>query len=701
LVAIGLRNGRVQIFDKTLANPLRELVHQRPVNSVAWSSDGQLVFVLYVDLVLKIFDARAQSELAEVKVAQTRGVGFVAALPGRRAVVSFSAGGKQELRAYDASGAEVATRQAGVSGTPLALAVHFTGLIVAVALRESKLYVLDPNTLADVVVYNAPTPIAAAAPEPAKPDPDGALVLTASLANANNSITRVEFRVPSAPALFEQPFPTFAATIDANAWAGGDNSAPPTEALVPSAKPAEVVVADTAAAAGPQTFYKYLQAVAEPPRNFWIDLPVGQAPNPEFNELATNGTEFAFVGAGSTPGIIVLPLDKPVRYPSNWQRIIVDPHGTGIGVLQFSPHNPRLLVSGGDDARVKLWTLPVGDSWTAPIRDPDATLNHTRRIGIAKFSQSTRNLLLTATAAPEVVLWDLNTQSRIRAFDKIFGSPIQDADQNEFSSVVYAIVRDGNLIAFDPRAQDPVVTNVLAHKNGGRHRRVLNIPDFNYVVTFGSSDRGERQVSIWDRKNITKPLKSLELDTATGSMLPLYEEGSGLVYLGGKGDGHVRYLELARDERVVASSGVFETSAPERGLALIPRTQLDIMGVEVSRMLKLQTESLHIVHWKCPRTHTEYFQDLIFPPLRDTRNPLFEVVDWARGANDVYPVIDLQPPRTKKASEAVPKFVHTVDKSKFHAAEERARPLTIEEIVGMAPKLSSSDEGPKKDSDDW
>jgi hypothetical protein len=67
----------------------------------------------------------------------------------------------------------------------------------------------------------------------------------------------------------------------------------------------------------------------------------------------------------------------------------------------------------------------------------------------------------------------------------------------------------------------------------------------------------------------------------------------------------------------------------------------------------------------------------------------------------VYPLIDLQPPNTKKASEAVPKFVHTVDKSKFHEAEERAKPLTIEEIVGMAPQLSSSDDAPKKESDSW
>jgi WD40 repeat protein len=698
LIAIGLRNGKVQIFDKTLSAPLLELVQQRPINAVAWSGNGQLLFVLYIDLVLRIWDARAKEQLAEVKVAANRGIGFLAPLPGNRVLVSYVAGGKQELRAYDSAGAEVGARQVGVSGTPLSITSHFSGVVVAVGSRESKLTILDPNTLADIAVYNAPTPIAAAGPELARPDPDGAIVLTVSTANANNSISRVEFRVPSAPALFEQPYPTLTPTIDYAAWVGGDNSPPASEQLVPTAKPEEVVT-EAKGPAAPQTFYKYLAAVADPPAKYYIDLPVGQAPNPEFNEVATNGVDFAFVGVGGTPPIVILPLDKPGRYPSNWNHYIVDPHGSGVTTLQYSPHNPQLLISGGEDCKAKLWSLPT--NWDAPLREPELSLNHSRRVGVAKFSQAARNLLLTATP-PEAVFWDLNQHSRIRAFESIFSAPIQDVDQNEFSSVVYAILRDGNLVAFDPRASDAAVETAMAHPNGGRHRRVLNIPDFDYVATFGSSERGERQIAIWDRKSITKPLKTIELDTSTGSMMPLYEEGAGLIYLGGKGDGHVRYVELTRDERVIASAGVYETSAPERGLALLPRKCLDIMGVEVSKMIKLQTESMHYVHWKVPRTHTEYFQDLIFPPIRDTRNPLFEVVDWSNGANDVWPLFDVQPPNTKKASEAVPKFVHTVDKSKFVQREEEAKPLTIEEIVALAPEISSSDdEEKKKDSDSW
>jgi WD40 repeat protein len=701
LVAIGLRSGRVVVYEKDLKAPLIDVAYVRPVIAVAWSTDGQLLFALHTDMTLKIWDARAKNQVAEVKVSQSRStIGYLAPLPNRRVVVSFAEGGKQELRVFDEAGTRIAARQVG-SGGPLGVTSHFTGLIVGVVNRDPKLRIIDPNTLADITTYTHTGPLAAGAPEYVRPDPDGAGVLTVSVATTNNSIIRVAFSVASAPAPFDQPFPTYTPSIATDAWLGGDNSPPPSEVLAPSPKEAAPAAPEEVkVVAAPQTYYRFLQAIAEPPRNYWIDLPVGQAPNPEFNEIVTNGKDFAFIGCGGTPPIIIMPLDKPCRYPSDWKQTIVDPHGPGVGVLAFSPYDPQLLVSGGDDCRVKLWQIPT--EWSGPIREPEATFSHTRRVGIAKWSQAARNLVVTATAAPEVSFWDLNTYSKVRSFDSIFGGvPIQDAEPNEFTSVIYTVLRDGTLLAFDPRAASPTITSVIAHKNGGRHRRVLNLADLDYVATFGSSDRGERQVVIWDRKDLSKPLKKLELDSATGAMLPMYEEGAGLIYLGGKGDGHVRFVELCRDDRIIASTGVYETSAPERGLCLLPRRVVDVMGCECSRMLKIMTESMHILHWKVPRQRQEYFQDMIYPPVRDTRSALFEVVDWLGGADEVFPLYDFQPPNTLKASEQVPRFQHKVDKTKFQEEEIRSKPMTIEDVVALAPAISSSDDDDKPESDSW
>jgi hypothetical protein len=76
------------------------------------------------------------------------------------------------------------------------------------------------------------------------------------------------------------------------------------------------------------------------------------------------------------------------------------------------------------------------------------------------------------------------------------------------------------------------------------------------------------------------------------------------------------------------------------------------------------------------------------------------VVDWLGGSDEVFPLYDFQLPNTLKASDQVPKFQHKVDKAKFHE-EIRNKPLTIEDVIALAPKISSSDDDGKQEGDSW
>jgi len=48
------------------------------------------------------------------------------------------------------------------------------------------------------------------------------------------------------------------------------------------------------------------------------------------------------------------------------------------------------------------------------------------------------------------------------------------------------------------------------------------------------SQTREREYFLWDSRNMAKPLKSNQLDSSTGTMLPLYDEDSAMLFLGGK-----------------------------------------------------------------------------------------------------------------------------------------------------------------------
>ena len=361
-------------------------------------------------------------------------------------------------------------------------------------------------------------------------------------------------------------------------------------------------------------------------------------------------------------------------------------------------------MSAGEDGKIKLWELPKGEL-KKDITDSVLTLQMLRRVGVAKFSEACRNLVMAVSAMPELVLWDLNRESKARDFSSLMHTQAQDAAWNAMSSGIYVIYKDGKFINFDPRDPTPsMIAEGTAHI-GIRHRRILDLPDYNRVATFGGGKHGQRECSIWDPRSFSQPLKTVEFDTSSGAMLPMYEEGSGVIYCGGKGDGHIRFIELCDDDRIVAATGCYDTTDPERGLCLVPRRLLNVMSVEVSRMLKLSTESLRTLHWRTPRTRSDLFQDDIFGPSRDTSAALMEVVDWEDKQDDMFPTLRIQPEGTKKASEVVvEKKVTKRVGGPLHEEKEdlRTKKITIDEIVAMAPQISTeSSSSDEEDSESW
>jgi len=705
LIAVGSRSGHVQIFDEKLSAPAIDLEHTRPLNAVAWSDDGLLIFALHVDMVLRVWDVRTKAVLGEVKTSPTRGVGTLTSLPGRRVLLSFSDKGKQIGRIYNEKLEEVSARNFKNSGTPATFLYHPAGVIISYTTREPTVSLINPDDLSDISSFQGETPITSAAIEVAKPVPDQALFCTLTCVSNSNTVFRIGLNLDGSvlPATYEN-FPTFTTDLDAAAWLGGENGSLKTEKIFKEVTEEAKQEVQDDGPKGPGYLYKFLSPSPDPPRNFFINLPVSTTPAHEFNEICTNGKQFAFVNCDKTPQIIVLPLDKPQKCPAE-PPTICDPHSTGIAYMEFSPHNPQKLATCGEDAKAKIWTIPADFKAKDKVREPDIVLPHKRKVNIVKWCQSTRNLVVTSSMQTELVLWDLNTEQRARDFSAAQPFPIQDLTFDSLGTNLFTIHRDGKFRMFDPRAQDAPVVEILAHPGGARHRRILYMADLGLIATFGGSKKGWRECNIYDPKKFDQQLKTIEIDDSTSSMLPMYEEGSGVIYLGGKGDGHIRFLEICNDERVIACNGIYESADPARGLCLLPRTSCDVMKCESSRMLKLGNEAMYQLHWFVPRTNPQYFQDAIFLPIRNTTKPLFEIVDYFGGNADVWPMINFQPPGTQLASKFAPK-VKTQGKYDFKKEREAAeKPVadrfTIEGLLETAVEISTSSDDAKDESDSW
>jgi coronin-1B/1C/6 len=59
--------------------------------------------------------------------------------------------------------------------------------------------------------------------------------------------------------------------------------------------------------------------------------------------------------------------------------------------------------------------------------------------------------------------------------------------------------------------------------------------DSNRLATTGFSKMSDRQLNIWDTENIEKPLRSTNIDTSSGVIMPFYDGDRSMLYLAGKG----------------------------------------------------------------------------------------------------------------------------------------------------------------------
>lgn len=54
------------------------------------------------------------------------------------------------------------------------------------------------------------------------------------------------------------------------------------------------------------------------------------------------------------------------------------------------------------------------------------------------------------------------------------------------------------------------------------------------LATTGFARTSDRQLGLWDARNLVKPIKMRTIDASSGNMIPYYDADAGMLYLAGK-----------------------------------------------------------------------------------------------------------------------------------------------------------------------
>eukprot|EP00727_Mastigamoeba_balamuthi_P002494 m51a1_g12241 putative coronin 7 (931) ;mRNA; f:110441-113838 len=410
---------------------------------------------------------------------------------------------------------------------------------------------------------------------------------------------------------------------------------------------------------------------------FFQDLRVN--PNPQ-TLIRANPTYIAVPTQGPGGRVVVWPLQAPGgRVPSDapWLE-----HGSEIVDLDTDPFDDSLIATGGEDAHVRLWRIPQG-GLKAVAKSPDADLSaHSRRLCTLNFHPAARGLLVTSALDYVVKIWDVEKQATALELGGEHTDAIMNVAWDWTGARMVTACRDKRMRVFDPRSGAKPTAECVAH-DGAKGFKATWAGRRQQIFSCGFSKSSERFCSLWDVRDLSKPMATKLLDSMSGLLTPYYDADADVVFMVGRGDGNVRFLEVTQEEPYLHMLTEYSSSSQFADLDVLPKTLCDVRACELVQVVRLTgspPSAVERISFTVPRTRTEFFQDDIFPPTKSRRpSDVLGASEWLAGRNKEPVLVSLQPSDMTPLSEA-PALDRGPAKYHMPTDAERQRDLTRDEV---------------------
>lgn len=355
------------------------------------------------------------------------------------------------------------------------------------------------------------------------------------------------------------------------------------------------------------------------------------------NNIAASAAFMAFNWEHTGSSVAVLPIDDCGRKSKTMP--LLHGHTDTVTDLEFSPFHDGLLATASQDCLVKIWHIPEKGLDTS-LSDPECMFSHKqRRVETVGF-HPTADCLLHSTAAGCVTLWDITSQKEVFSNNE-HPEVIQSVSWKQDGTTLATSCKDKYVRILDPRvASDPIQMIGESHQSI-KDSRVVWLGNQSRILTTGFDAARLRQVIIRDLRNFSVPEKTLELDCSTGILMPLFDPDTNMLFLAGKGDTTINYLEVS-DKDPFLIEGLRHTGEQTKGACLVPKRALKVMEGEVNRVLQLTSNMVIPIMYQVPRkTYRDFHSDL-YPETTGYKTDL-SASEWMNGINLPVPKMSLDP----------------------------------------------------------
>ncbi|KAJ9590763.1 hypothetical protein L9F63_016279, partial [Diploptera punctata] len=365
------------------------------------------------------------------------------------------------------------------------------------------------------------------------------------------------------------------------------------------------------------------------------------------NNIAASAAFMAFNVDHNDIILAVLPIDDCGRKSKTMP--LLHAHTDTVTDMDFSPFHDGLLATGSQDCLVKIWHIPE-KGLEQNLCNPECTFSHKqRRVETVCFHPAADGLL-TTTSYTTITLWDICSEKELVS-NAEHSEVIQSVSWKKDGTLLATSCKDKQVRILDPRLPSNGFTHVANSHQSIKDSRVVWLGDTTRILTTGFDSSRQREVVIRDLRNFEESEKTLVLDSSTGILIPLYDPDTGMLFLAGKGDTTISYLEVT-DREPYLIEGIRHNGEQTKGACLVPKRALAVMQGEVNRLLQLTSSSVIPIMYQVPRKSYRDFHADLFPDTTGCE-PQMSAVNWLQGENIPVPRISLDPAKRTAGEDPV------------------------------------------------
>lgn len=387
----------------------------------------------------------------------------------------------------------------------------------------------------------------------------------------------------------------------------------------------------------------------QPERRYAFERPSFVGGVESFGGLDANA-DFIAWKSPATGSIGTALLSHPGR-PTKVSDVHVALNPTCLAFSPFFASERDVLAVGGDSGALAVATLESHDDLSISASSLTTFSSGTNKRTEAICWNPIASGIIASAAGLEVAIWDVASQSaKVQLVDKDI---VWNLDYSIDAQRIATSSKDGVLRIFDARKGGSAAGSVAASTGPKAWRPVwLTGLSGDLLLTTGFSKSRQRELKIWDSRNLVQPVVAKGVDTDSSVMTVVYDRDTNIIVSASRGSPIVRWYE-AKSTAITDGATSYSGREVLAGLCSVPKPALDVMKCEVLRLLAPTADGMTVIPISAnvPRRSYLDFQAELFPDTRNG-NPAVTAEEFWEGTMKPVPLMSLDP-RTRPAVLAV------------------------------------------------